>query len=62
MKVLTVLTAIFSPLTLITGWYGMNFSVMPETTWKYGYLFVMLICVIVVAAEIIYFKKKKWFD
>lgn len=62
MKVLTVLTAIFSPLTLITGWYGMNFSVMPETTWKYGYLFVMLICVIAVAAEIIYFKKKKWFD
>lgn len=62
MKVLTVLTAIFSPLTLITGWYGMNFSVMPETSWKYGYLFVILICVMAVAAEIIYFKKKKWFD
>ena len=62
MKVLTVLTAIFSPLTLITGWYGMNFSVMPETSWKYGYLFVILICIMAVAAEIIYFKKKKWFD
>lgn len=62
MKVLTVLTAIFSPLTLITGWYGMNFSFMPETTWKYGYLFVVLMCVIAVAAEILYFKKKKWFD
>lgn len=62
MKVLTVLTAIFSPLTLITGWYGMNFRFMPETTWKYGYLFIILICAIAVAAEIIYFKKKKWFD
>lgn len=59
MKVLTVLTAIFSPLTLITGWYGMNFCFMPETTWKYGYLFIILICAIAVAAEIIYFKKKK---
>ncbi|MDO5396398.1 MAG: CorA family divalent cation transporter [bacterium] len=62
MKVLTVLTAIFSPLTLITGWYGMNFSVMPETAWKYGYLLAVVICIIAVTAEIIYFKKKKWFD
>ncbi len=62
MKVLTVLTAIFSPLTLITGWYGMNFSVMPETAWKYGYLLAVVICIIAVVTEIIYFKKKKWFD
>lgn len=62
MKVLTVLTAIFSPLTLITGWYGMNFSVMPETSWKYGYLMVAVLCVLAVTAEIIYFKKKQWFD
>ena len=62
MKVLTVLTAVFSPLTLITGWYGMNFSVMPETTWKYGYLLVVVLCLVAVTAEIIYFKKKEWFD
>lgn len=62
MKVLTVLTAIFSPLTLITGWYGMNFCYMPETTWKYGYMVIILICMITVVVEIIYFKKKKWFD
>ena len=37
MKVFTVITTIFLPLTVITGWYGMNFNVMPELQWRYGY-------------------------
>lgn len=62
MKVLTVVTAVFSPLMLITGWYGMNFRFMPELNAKYGYIAVIVTAIITAIAEIIYFKKKKWFD
>ena len=37
MQILTIVTTIFLPLTLLVGWYGMNFSGMPELHWKYGY-------------------------
>lgn len=60
MKIFTVVTAIFLPLTLITGWYGMNLK-MPEFNWEYGYLFVVLICAIVLGGSLCLFKKKKWF-
>ncbi len=60
MKMFTVVTTIFLPLTLIVGWYGMNFTTMPELTWKYGYLFVIIISVIVAVICILYFKKKKF--
>jgi magnesium transporter len=60
MKLFTVVTTIFLPLTLIVGWYGMNFKAMPELTWKYGYLFVTIMSVTVVILCIIYFKKKKF--
>ena len=40
MSILTVVTTIFLPLTLIVGWYGMNFE-MPEYAWRYGYFFRM---------------------
>lgn len=57
---LTLVTTIFMPLTLITGWYGMNFSRMPELTWKYGYGIVVLISVLLILIELWIFKKKKW--
>ena len=60
MRVLTVLSAIFLPLSLITGWYGMNFVTMPELTWQYGYPFVILLTLGVVATLIGIFKHKHW--
>ena len=59
MSFLTIVTTIFFPLTLIAEWYGMNFRGMPELSWKYGYLFVIILSVVIVAAEIYYFKKKE---
>ena len=59
MNFLTVVTTIFMPLTLITGWYGMNFYNMPELHWQYGYICVIIISIVVIIAECIYFKKKK---
>lgn len=60
MKIFTVFTVIFSPLTLITGWYGMNLSAMPEVSWKWGYAFVIGLCILTVVLVVFIFKKKKW--
>lgn len=59
MKFLTVISTIFFPLTLITGWYGMNFRDMPEL--ENGYPGVVVLSMIVVAVCIFVFKKKKIF-
>ena len=59
MSILTVVTTIFLPLTLIAGWYGMNFPNMPEFGWKYAYPVVIVVSICIIAGEIIYFKKKK---
>ncbi|MBR3737864.1 MAG: magnesium transporter, partial [Eubacterium sp.] len=61
MKRFTVITSIFFPLTLIVGWYGMNFQSMPEFAWEYGYVFVIALSVLVVTSLILIGKKKKWF-
>jgi magnesium transporter len=60
MKIFTVVTTIFLPLTLIVGWYGMNFTTMPEIAWKYGYLYVIILSIIVAIICLIFFKKKKF--
>lgn len=59
MKVLTIVSIIFQPLTMITGWYGMNFKYMWELEWRYGYLFVIILNIIIVAVISWIFKKKK---
>jgi magnesium transporter len=61
MKVLTVITTIFMPLTFIAGIYGMNFRNMPELTWKYGYFGALVIMFLVGAGMSLWFKKKGWF-
>jgi magnesium transporter len=60
MTILTVVTTIFSPLTLITGWYGMNFKYMPELNSEYGYPAVFIISLLVAILSLLYFKHKKW--
>ncbi len=60
MTLLTVVTSIFLPLTLIVGWYGMNFRYMPELDWPYGYPAVIAVSVVIVIVCLIWFKKKKW--
>lgn len=59
MKVFTVVTTIFLPLSLITGWYGMNFVNMPELSWRYGYPAVALLALVVVAGCVVFFRKKR---
>ncbi|MEH7073254.1 magnesium/cobalt transporter CorA [Neobacillus drentensis] len=61
MKVLTVITTIFMPLTFIAGLYGMNFHYMPELTWKYGYFATLGVMVLVAIGMSIWFMKKGWF-
>ena len=60
MTILTVVTTIFMPLTLIVGWYGMNFKYMPELDSVYGYPAVIGVSVLVVVVSLIIFKLKKW--
>ena len=57
MKVFTVVTAIFLPLTLLAGWYGMNFVHMPELSWRFGYPAVCLLSAAIVLFCIWFFKK-----
>ncbi len=58
MKMLTVVTIIFVPLQLVTGWYGMNFRYMPELESPYGYVGVIAVCVCIVLFCLWLFKKK----
>ena len=61
MKTLTIVTTICLPLTLIAGWYGMNFRRMPELSWKYGYPAVVLLSLCIVALSLYLCRKKKLF-
>jgi magnesium transporter len=61
MKTLTIVSAIFIPLTFIVGVYGMNFENMPELKYHNGYYIVVGIMFLVVIGMIIYFKKRRWF-
>jgi len=61
MKVLTVISTIFIPLTFIVGVYGMNFEFMPELHWKHGYPDVLALMALIVVGMIAFFRHKKWF-
>ena len=60
MTVLTVVTTIFMPLTLIVGWYGMNFRYMPELDSPWGYPIVIAVSLVILVGSLLFFKKKKW--
>lgn len=61
MKVLTIISVIFIPLTFIVGVYGTNFKYLPEVEWKYGYFTMWGVMFLVAIGMIWYFKRKKWF-
>lgn len=61
MKVLTIISTLFIPLTFITGLYGMNFENMPELRWEWGYFGVLGIMGVLLILMILYFRRKKWF-
>lgn len=60
MTLLTVVTTIFMPLTLIVGWYGMNFRYMPELETRWGYPVVIIASLLIIIGGLWFFKKKKW--
>ena len=59
-KVLTILSTIFIPLTFIAGVYGMNFKYMPELEYKYGYFVILGVMAVVVLGMLYFLKRKKW--
>jgi magnesium transporter len=61
MRVLTVISTIFIPLTFIVGVYGMNFKFMPELQWHWGYFTVWFVMISIVLGMLRFFKYKKWF-
>ena len=60
MKVLTIFASLFMPLTFIVGVYGMNFDVMPELHWAWGYPAVMLIMLLLVVGLLAFFRRRRW--
>lgn len=61
MKLLTGVTTIFLPLTVITGWYGMNFTNMPELGWAFGYPMIIVVSLVILIACFWFFKKNDFF-
>ncbi|MDX2478956.1 MAG: magnesium transporter CorA family protein, partial [Desulfuromusa sp.] len=61
LQVLTIISAVFLPLMLVTGIYGMNFLFMPELAWKYGYFSVLVVMAIIAAVLLWIFSSKGWF-
>lgn len=60
MKVLTIMSTIFIPVTFIAGVYGMNFENMPELHSRYGYYITWAIMLVIIVGLVIYFRKRKW--
>ena len=60
MKVLTIISTIFIPLTFIAGIYGMNFQFMPELNWRWSYPMILLLMLGIGIVMLVIFKKKRW--
>ena len=59
-KVLTIFSTIFIPLTFLAGVYGMNFRYFPEIEWRFGYALFWLICGVIATVMLLYFRRKRW--
>jgi magnesium transporter len=60
MKVLTIISTLFMPITFIAGVYGMNFRHMPELEWPWAYPLVWITMLVIAALMIVYFRRRKW--
>jgi magnesium transporter len=60
MKVLTIITTFFMPLTFITGFYGMNFKHIPGLDWRWGVMFITLGMILLVTVMFLVMRKRKW--
>jgi magnesium transporter len=60
MKVLTIITTIFMPLTFMAGVYGMNFKYMPELERRWGYPLIVMVMAFIGISMLVYFRRKKW--
>jgi magnesium transporter len=65
MRVLTLVSTFFIPLTFLAGIYGMNFNTnspfnMPELDLRYGYIYFWVVCVLIIGAMLLFFRRKKW--
>lgn len=61
-RILTLFSVVFMPLTFIVGVYGMNFRYIPELAWHYGYPAVWLLMLVIVVLLGVWFKKRQWLD
>ena len=59
-KVLTMITILTTPATIIASWYGMNFKFMSELEWQHGYAYVLVLTILSTLGTLVYFKQKKW--
>lgn len=60
MKLLTMISTIFIPLSFIAGIYGMNFEFMPELSWRWGYPLVWVVFLVIAGAMLLFFRRRKW--
>ncbi len=59
-KILTIISTIFIPLTFLVGVYGMNFRYMPELEWRWGYFAVLAVMAVIAGLMVWFFRRKKW--
>lgn len=60
MKVLTIMTTIFTPLTFLAGVYGMNFHFLPELDWHYSYYLFWIVCILLAGTMVLWFRWRRW--
>lgn len=60
MQILTIVTVMFAPLTLVTGWFGMNLTVLPGLDWPYMAFTIIGLAILMIILMVVFFKKKRW--